>query len=307
MDDPTDDAPEEPGGYLSMDHEREISAQELSEADRETQIDVMRDWFHSKYEDPAHNTPFEGEYTYIWGGPYDAQEELTAEFEDVVPQDVIDGLAEELSRESVVWSGKPGADTLDDYLLETIVTTGHYASFLAAVGTIERLLEVELDPDLEIQHFRLLFVNVITAMETYLSDLFIREVTRDETVLRKFVETNPEYQKEKAPISDIYRLMEGIKQKVQDHLTGITWHNVERVMPMYKATLGIELPSDLSKLLRAVALRHDIVHRNGKSKDGKEKVVDKDTVRHLILEVNSLVESIENQMRERGSYSTIEA
>jgi hypothetical protein len=41
------------------------------------------DWFLSKYEDSAENTPYEsaeGGYQYIWGGPFDAEEVIEEEF-----------------------------------------------------------------------------------------------------------------------------------------------------------------------------------------------------------------------------------
>jgi hypothetical protein len=46
-------------------------------------IDVMVKWFFQNFEDPAEETPYEsaeGGYQYIWGGPYDANEELQAAF-----------------------------------------------------------------------------------------------------------------------------------------------------------------------------------------------------------------------------------
>jgi hypothetical protein len=40
--------------------------------------EAMVEWFWENFEDPAEPTPHdEGEYVYIWGGPYYAHEELT--------------------------------------------------------------------------------------------------------------------------------------------------------------------------------------------------------------------------------------
>jgi len=53
--------------------------------DRQAKIDEMIDWFHDHYEDPAQNTPFEsreGGYQWVWGGPYDASEELSDHFDN---------------------------------------------------------------------------------------------------------------------------------------------------------------------------------------------------------------------------------
>lgn len=51
--------------------------------DEDEAVEAMVEWFHANFEDPAQETPYEsaeGGYIYIWGGPYDAQEELVDAF-----------------------------------------------------------------------------------------------------------------------------------------------------------------------------------------------------------------------------------
>ena len=63
--------------------------------------ELMLQWFHSNYEDPAENTPFEsaeGGYQYIWGGPYEARDELYAMFGDIVPESLIEDVAQQIER-----------------------------------------------------------------------------------------------------------------------------------------------------------------------------------------------------------------
>jgi hypothetical protein len=63
------------------------------------------------FENPAEHTPHEsseGGYLYIWGGPYEARDELFAEFGDYVPEDVIEEIE---SGGTVDWA--PGPDHPD--------------------------------------------------------------------------------------------------------------------------------------------------------------------------------------------------
>jgi REase_AHJR-like len=46
-------------------------------------VQILVDWFLLNYEDPAEGVPYEGEYIYIFGGPYDATEELFNQFPNV--------------------------------------------------------------------------------------------------------------------------------------------------------------------------------------------------------------------------------
>lgn len=54
-------------------------------------IEAMVEWFERNFEDPAEETPHdsaEGGYIYIWGGPYDANEELQDAFNGVEYEEV---------------------------------------------------------------------------------------------------------------------------------------------------------------------------------------------------------------------------
>lgn len=86
----------------------------LSQADKR---DVMMDWFGQNYEDPANRTPFEsaeGGYQYIYGGPFDAREELEAEFGGVASEKLISEIVEELEHDTHVWTHTFRADDYDD-------------------------------------------------------------------------------------------------------------------------------------------------------------------------------------------------
>ncbi len=61
---------------------------EIKNFDQDTQKSVMRSWFYTNYENPSEHTPFEskeGGYIYIWGGPFDAREELEDVFSGLRP------------------------------------------------------------------------------------------------------------------------------------------------------------------------------------------------------------------------------
>lgn len=235
--------------YWTPDHDSHVTADNLSKADRETQKRIMRKWFLEHFDNPAENTPYESEeggYIYIWGGPYCAREELSSEFVDIVPEDVIDELVSELNGISLEWSGKLKSEDFDDSLIKDIASlTAFLHNYQYSILDIEELLDAKVDSSLESCLNRLLYANVITACETYLSDAFIATVFASHDLMRKFIETTPEFQKEKVPVSKAFSLIEEIEERARAHLAKISWHNFERVKPMYKNTLGIEFPTDL--------------------------------------------------------------
>ncbi|MBI5109377.1 MAG: hypothetical protein HZA62_11570 [Rhodocyclales bacterium] len=269
--------------------------------EREAQLQMMRDWFFKHFEDPAERTPYEsaeGGYIWIWGGPYDAREELDDKFGDSIPEDVIEELADELTHICWEWAPTPSREDYDDFLVDDIALISEFHSnFIGAIHDIEKLLETEVEDSVAGCFYRLLFVNVITAMETYLSDAFIRTVIRDPALMRRFIEATPEFQNEKVALSEVFSALEKIEQKAYSHLVDVVWHNLERVKPMYRDTLGIEFPKNIGAVFRAIVKRHDIVHRNGKTKAGEDIPISYQDVIALIAAIQAFIHNVDAQLR----------
>jgi hypothetical protein len=288
--------------WYPPDYTHPISADSLHEAEPEFQKEVMRAWFFQHYEDPVESTPYdssEGGYIYVWGGPYDAGEELSGEFSDSVQEEVIKELADELARESPEWSGKPSAGDIDESYISAITSnTEFHRTLLENIENIQALLYTGVDNKLQQQLLRLLYVNVVTALETFLSDAFINKVIRNQTLLQKFVETNPDFQGKKLVLSQIFCRMKDLDKEVKSYLVDLVWHNLEKVKPMYKSTLGIDFPKDLRRLFKAIAIRHDIVHRNGKNKEGNEIQLSRADVEQLLADVRDFGLFVDDQFEE---------
>lgn len=66
-------------------------------------LEAMIGWFHENFEDPARETPYEtaeGGYQYIWGGPYDAEEEISGAFPDA-PEELIARAVEDVTSDGL--------------------------------------------------------------------------------------------------------------------------------------------------------------------------------------------------------------
>ena len=68
------------------------AASELIGLSSEEQVVHMVGWFRRMYEHPVNQTPYDGEdgkYVYVWGGPFDAHDELLDEFDGLVTEEAI--------------------------------------------------------------------------------------------------------------------------------------------------------------------------------------------------------------------------
>jgi hypothetical protein len=263
-------------------------------------IDRMRDWFFTNYEDPSIQMPYDSEsggYVYIDGGPYDAYDVLHDAFDEYVASSIIDELADELTADCPEWAPVPSEDDFEDWLARDVGQISEYRQvFVSAWTGITRLLKAELPEADAVFVHRLLFANVITALETYLADAFSTTVLADPALVRKFVETTPSFKQEKFSIAEIYSEMEGMEKRVKSELTKVMWHDLSKVSGMYRDTLGIVFPKNLGPIYRAIVNRHHIVHRNGKDLEGNSVNVYKDDVDDLLAAVIALVEDIDNKL-----------
>jgi hypothetical protein len=172
-----------------------------------------------------------------------------------------------------------------------------YNTFLQSTFEIEALVEAKLQGSrLRKSLNRLLYANVISALETYLSDAFINIVMSNPALIRKVVETTPEFKKRKFDLSEIYIRYDSLETQVGEYLANVIYHDLAKVKNMYMSVLGIEFPDDLSKMYAAISNRHDVVHRNGKNKNGNTLEIGKEEITALIFISREFVEHINLQL-----------
>ncbi len=244
----------------------------IEDASKENQMELMEEWFRNHFEDPAERMPYEfaeGGYQYIWGGPFNAAEELYEKFSGRVPDEVIEELASKLSDENPEWAPVASEDDYDRSLLDVVsANQDAFDTFKRAIQNVrEMLAEIADKPQLE-PVYALLYANIISTLETYLSDTFINLVLHDQDLLRQFLETTPEFKQRSVSFSEVLVVAEKVPEEAKRYLLDVVWHNLAKVQVMYRDTLGVDFGRAITSVARAIPIRHDIVHRNGKKKDG---------------------------------------
>lgn len=266
-------------------------------------IDEMRDWFRSHFEDPAHSLPYitaEGGYQWIYGGPCDAGEELQNKFGGVASEEDIEELVGELERECIDWT--PTYDHYADYedyndyiYLEDLNYSKAEAKLKEHLADVLELASASFSEGLANKYRQMLYANVVGALEAYLCERFMQLVLQDEKIFRNFVSTYPKYKEVKLGLRDIFITLERLRDEVKKELLDFVWHRFIHVKEMFKDTLDVEF-SNLATLIKAVKLRHDIVHRNGVNKEGQDVVVTPEELLALIEHIIALVTSLEEQL-----------
>lgn len=147
---------------------------------------------------------------------------------------------------------------------------------------------------------RMTFAAVISGMEAYLGDRLVNAVFSDERVLRKLLASEMELQKIAVKLADVLGNPGIVSSKTREYLATILYHNLPKVGVLYKIALGIDFFPDeqlKTRLMKAVALRHDIVHRNGKTTAGEILEFPRELVEAVLDDVCNLVAHVEEQTK----------
>ena len=207
----------------------------------------------------------------LYNGFYGGSLEVDLNNEDVLDIDV------EYPEEDDAWYDKELFDTT-------------HADVLKVMEKID-----SIDEDMKSYLYKLLYANLITSMEAYLSDTLIKYVTENEEYLRKFTETYKPFKNQTFTTDDIFNRMDHLKDIVKGELRELMYHNLPKIKPIFMDSMGIDI-GVIKDLYKAVLIRHDIVHRNGKNKEGKEHVITKENVEQLCILVNDFIYNIERQL-----------
>lgn len=272
----------------------------LKDASPDLQKDVMRAWFQSRFQDPAMETPYisaEGGYIYVHGGPYDARDELEGRFGGLVDDEAIEEVIDDLESEGIVeWAPihtEPDYDA--EFQLEETTREDPFRFFKDRIGEVDALFEAPTDEKVKSLLRQLLFTSLIAALESYLADTMSFWISTDKAVFRRFVTGCEEFQKQKLSVSEIFDRMDKLEDDVKVYLQQLVWHRLDKVGPLVKVALGIEIP-DIAELMQHVVVRHDIVHRGGKTKDGKTVIIDADRLQQLRGSVLSFADMIQKEL-----------
>ncbi|MDJ0620158.1 MAG: HEPN domain-containing protein [Calothrix sp. MO_192.B10] len=198
-------------------------------------------------------------------------------------------------------------DYLDEEQLDAILSnTEFYQTFLDEISSLQVLNNLSL-PDCNVQKTlkRQIYIGAITCLETYLSDAFINTVLSNDKYLRSFFKSFKDFKEQKIGMHQLLEHADNAKEIAKKARLEVIFHNLSKVSNMYKKTLDISFPS-FSDIARYISIRHDLVHRNGKTKEGNETPVDDQNVDTVINDIRSFVEQIDKALKEKENFKQID-
>lgn len=135
------------------------------------------------------------------------------------------------------------------------------------------------------------YAYLISCMETYLSNAMwgtLEQYPANYADLGKGMNSS-------AKLSTIF--FKGISRFIKEELKNLQYHNLPQVKMHYKNAFNINFQADLTNLFKAVSIRHDIVHRCGKSKKNNKSIaINFKDIDVLKADINTFIKDIDNQL-----------
>lgn len=142
---------------------------------------------------------------------------------------------------------------------------------------------------------RMAFSSMISAMEAYLSDTLINAVTTRRSVLGRLISTDGELQKKTVSLEDVFKNSNVASEVVREQLSKVLYYNLGKVRNLYRSAFDVDIIENeeiQTSLSRAVGIRHDIVHRNGKTISGDEHHISGTEVTALMHNVRRFLDHV---------------
>lgn len=216
------------------------------------------------------------------------------EFDQNSPEDILNKIKRLQNGYSVYVEPWELYDNYDyDEQYEAIIDNKHFVEkFFVEIGKLTKLSKLKVeDKDLEKILMRQIFISVIGTMETFLSETFINLTNDNDTYFRNFIESHPEFKKRKFELREIFNENENLKETAKVVMLETIYHNLPTVKEMFADTFKIKFPK-INIVYPLILKRHDLVHRNGKTKENIEVETNDKAIEELINNVCEFVTQI---------------
>lgn len=180
-----------------------------------------------------------------------------------------------------------------DELFDAITENKQYVSkFFEELDNLTKLSELKIESvTLKQIMLRQIFISVIGTMETFLSDTFINLTNDNDKYFKNFVESHPEFKQRKFQLREIFIENEKLKETAKVIMLETIYHNLPTIKEMFTDTFKMDFPK-INVIYPLVIKRHDLVHRNGKTKEGQDVELTEVTIDDLINVVRDFVGQI---------------
>ncbi len=143
---------------------------------------------------------------------------------------------------------------------------------------------------------KMIYAHAVTILEVYLEDMVKALIISNEEFLKNSIKNVKPFCDSKFNLGEISIEQDGMKKFVLRKLSENLFHDIPKVINIISGIVEKKLSIDINNVCTITAKRHDIVHRNGKNKEGESLVIDVAAAEHSIETVELFAKNLRNAL-----------
>ncbi|MNV10360.1 hypothetical protein D3C71_1008790 [compost metagenome] len=219
-------------------------------------------------------------------------------FADIIDEECISQAANSVTTSGYIWCS---ASSSFMWSFDVKGEPDPYPNFKTSIEHIQEILEHSYTLERgAVQHqlFHILYANIFTTFESYISMAFIHKLLGSSDTIHHFLTKQTEFGIVQPKMTDLLcdeehigDLIEDMKSKLKTDLTKASWHDTDKVARRF-SQIGIRVPFTRTGINKIVDTRNDIVHRNGRTVNGDQVVVMRGELESAINTVSMIADHI---------------
>ncbi|WP_206483874.1 HEPN domain-containing protein [Thalassotalea sp. G2M2-11] len=171
-----------------------------------------------------------------------------------------------------------------------------YIKFNEEISKLKEMLNKIVIFEFKETIIKMTYAHSVTLLESYLSDTLKLLVVKHPNLLENAILNVDGLKKAKFSLTQINKSPNGVVSLVLGELSDYLYHNIPKVINVYSAVLGCKLNLDISEIDTVTKVRHDIVHRDAKTKDGSPIVLNEEVALKAVTDIEIFVHALQEQI-----------
>ncbi|MGN2432277.1 hypothetical protein [Pseudomonas syringae] len=192
-------------------------------------------------------------------------------------------------------SGRHTVKGTVDPLFEFLSSYSHMTEVLHTYGVGSSALLKSSAPEIN----KLVLSGLVSAMEAYLANTLITLVADEVDATENLLLKEEKLSSQKITLFEAWNESLTVERRVQDYLRDQIYHRLGKVERLYEIAFNIQIFPSLeikTRLHQTISLRHDIVHRNGRSLQGDEQDFSSTSVHAMMRDIHDFVMHVNNEL-----------
>jgi len=226
-------------------------------------------------------------YNYIIEFPEEASSEIL---------DKINGLEDRKRVWLQPWELYEDDSYYDEQYEAILQNNQYYSNFHYEIQNLQKLNDLKIE-DSGLQQIlkKQIYIGCVGILETFLSDTLINLTTNDDEYFRNFITSHPKFRQHKFELREIFEQTDKLKDTAKKVMLDTIYHDLRKVREIYLATFKTDFP-EIRDILKFILIRHDLVHRNGKTKQDILVNINKKDVNDVLKRITTFVDDLANNL-----------